>query len=181
MSTLKTIFYGENLTPEQERIRSIIVYIFFGGVTTLVNMIVYIICDKLITLDLKLFNIDVIDFLNIFIAWVVAVTVAFLTNRAYVFKSKGPFFKELVSFFAARVVTLVVLEEGLQFLLTLILEKGFQIPKDNTMFAIFGFTFTYLYLVKVTVMVIEIFANYILSKLFVFRNKKKEVIADGKK
>ncbi len=180
MGTLKTIFYGENLTPEQEKIRSIIVYIFFGGVTTLVNMIVFVICDKLITFDFKLFSIDIIDLLNVFIAWVVAVTVAFLTNRAYVFKSKGPFFKELVSFFAARVVTLVVLEEGLQFILTLILEKGFQTSKDSTMFVIIGFAFTYLYLVKAIVMVIEIFANYVLSKLFVFKNKKKEVIENGK-
>ena len=110
------MFTGKNIKPEWEKYRKIFMYLVFGVLTTLVNIVVYIVCDKLITgeiiLNLFSLKLDLIDIINTFIAWVLAVLFAFFTNRAFVFLSKGSIIKELISFFAARLATLIVFEEG---------------------------------------------------------------------
>ncbi|MCQ2534521.1 MAG: GtrA family protein [Clostridia bacterium] len=180
------MFTGKNIKPEWEKYRKVFMYLVFGVLTTAVNFISYIVCDKLITGEIILsifgFKLDVIDIINTFISWVLAVLFAFFTNRAFVFLSKGSIIKELISFFAARLATLIVFEEGTFLLFILILENAFKIPKDTILFAIpllsfSTFNFTYLYLLKLINCVFVMIANYFLSKLFVFRNKeaKKEV------
>ena len=53
-------------------------YLFFGGLTTAVNYVVYLPCYNLLGLSASVSNV---------IAWVAAVLFAFLTNKPFVFKS----------------------------------------------------------------------------------------------
>ena len=57
---------------------SIISYLFFGVVTTVVNMVVYYLCYHLWGISSDLSTV---------IAWVIAVLTAFLTNKPFVFGS----------------------------------------------------------------------------------------------
>ena len=56
----------------------ILAYLFFGGLTTVVNYLVYLPCFNLLHLSGAVSNA---------IAWVAAVAFAFLTNKPFVFKS----------------------------------------------------------------------------------------------
>lgn len=93
-------------------------------------------------------------------SWVCAVTFAFFTNKKYVFKnetqSKNEFWKVFVSFYGARGITFFAEE------------------------AIFLVFYDWLGFSKVIVtfasQVIIFIANYILSKLFVFKKERKETI-----
>lgn len=53
-------------------------YLFFGGLTTAVNYVVYLPCYNLLGLSASVSNV---------IAWIAAVLFAFLTNKPFVFKS----------------------------------------------------------------------------------------------
>ena len=56
----------------------IVSYLFFGVCTTVVNYIIYLPCYNLLGMSATVSNM---------IAWVVAVTFAYLTNKPFVFKS----------------------------------------------------------------------------------------------
>ena len=56
----------------------ILSYLFFGGLTTLVNFLVYFPCYNYLGLSATASNV---------IAWAVAVAFAYLTNKPFVFKS----------------------------------------------------------------------------------------------
>lgn len=53
-------------------------YLFFGGLTTVINYLVYLPCYNLLGISAAISNV---------IAWVAAVAFAFLTNKPFVFKS----------------------------------------------------------------------------------------------
>lgn len=76
----------------------IVSYLFFGGLTTLVNFLVYVPCYNWLSLSATLSNV---------IAWVVAVAFAYLTNKPFVFHSHDWSFKtvgpELAKFVGCRV------------------------------------------------------------------------------
>lgn len=123
--------------------KEILWYLFFGGLTTLIN----ILCFYL----LRVFKIEM--YVSNVIAWVVAVLFAFITNKLFVFnskgKSKGENVRELVSFFGFRVLSLGI-DMGAMYLLIDILSSG-------ELFA------------KVISNVIVIVVNYIFSKVFIFK------------
>ena len=79
-----------------------LLYLFFGGCSTLINILTFFICRQ--------FKIN-IDISNI-IAWTVAVIFAFITNKLIVFDSKDTdkktVMRETISFFIARVFSLGV-------------------------------------------------------------------------
>lgn len=56
----------------------ILSYLFFGGLTTVVNYVVYLPCYNFLSLSATFSNV---------IAWAAAVLFAFLTNKPFVFKS----------------------------------------------------------------------------------------------
>ena len=56
----------------------IISYLFFGGLTTLVNFVIYYPCYNWLNISATLSNV---------IAWAVAVAFAYLTNKPFVFHS----------------------------------------------------------------------------------------------
>ncbi|MEY4665944.1 GtrA family protein [Weissella cibaria] len=81
--------------------RSIISYIFWGGITTLISLGSYALFISLFHVDYQISNI---------LSWILSVTFAFFTNKYFVFKSKSKenFFKELINFYLARLSTLIL-------------------------------------------------------------------------
>lgn len=122
----------------------ILSYLFFGGLTTLVNYIIYLPCYNWLQLSAAVSNL---------IAWVVAVAFAYLTNKPFVFKSHDWSAKtvipELAKFIGCRVGS-GLLETGILFVAVDLLLRNGNIWKLVTS-------------------VLVVILNYIASKLLVFK------------
>ena len=121
-------------------------YLFFGVLTTIVNFVVFGITNGLLNIDYRPATV---------MAWVVAVTFAFITNKLFVFESKSfeahILRREMTTFLAARV-------------LSLLFDIGWMI------FAVEMLNMNE-YIAKILSNVVVIVINYFLSKLFVFKKK----------
>lgn len=126
--------------------KKIILYLFFGVLTTLVNFIVYFIFQKILPISYQL---------NIFLAWVISVLFAFYTNKYFVFQNNTGQNKwlEMLRFYSSRILSLIV---ELVFMIILI-----EYLRQSEFFS------------KIFVQIIVIILNYILSTLFVFSSKMK--------
>ncbi|NFA03068.1 GtrA family protein [Weissella cibaria] len=82
---------------------SIISYIFFGGLTTLVSLGSYSLFIVLFHMNYQISNI---------LSWILSVTFAYFTNKHFVFKSQPTSsresLKQILSFFSARISTLIL-------------------------------------------------------------------------
>lgn len=182
---LKTVLLGgEKLTPNQEKTRKIFMYLVSGAITTVVNWASYILFDKLVTnpLDLTLFghSLSLKIVINQIICWLLAVLTAYFINRIFVFRSKGSAWRELITFMGARVLSFLVLELGLYLLMI----KGCELisgqDKSSVICFIAGFGLTFEYMMKAFNSIFVVIANYILSKLMVFRKEDMVDYSEGK-
>ena len=127
----------------------IINYLIVGVLTTVVSLATYFICTETFLdpnkkLELQIANI---------ISWVFAVAFAYFTNRKYVFKSKNKnMLKEASSFVGSRILSLLM-DMFTMFIIVSVLHLNDKIG-------------------KLVSQVIVTIANYILSKLFVFKKKE---------
>lgn len=120
-----------------------ILYIFFGGLTTLINIAVY----SLFYYFVKIGNIP-----SNIVAWILAVFFAFVTNKLYVFESKsGSVWYELATFLVCRAGT-GLLDLGIMYL-------SVDVLKLNEL------------IMKILSNVIVIVLNYVFSKLIIFKKK----------
>lgn len=132
-----------------KKYKEIINYLIVGVLTTVVSLAVYYICvitflDPKNAIELQIANV---------ISWIAAVTFAYITNRKFVFESKNPdMLKEASAFVGARVVTLLM-DMFCMFIMVTCMGLSDKIA-------------------KLMVQVIVIVANYVFSKIFVFRKKK---------
>ncbi len=130
--------------PFYQRYKEQLLYLFFGALTTLVNIVVYWSLTTPLGMAPLLANV---------IAWVVAVAFAYVTNRTWVFDQKAGepkgILREAASFAAGRLATL-----GLE---ELILWLGIDVLGVHDL------------LVKIVAQVLVIVGNYVISKWFVFR------------
>ena len=117
-------------------------YLFFGGCTTLINILTFYI--------LRVLNVEL--FLSNAIAWLVGVVFAFVTNKLFVFESKGNFVKESISFVIVRLVSL-----------------GFDMLSMYLLISVLNANEL---LSKIIANVIVIILNYVFSKLFVFKKQR---------
>ena len=121
-------------------------FVFFGGLTTVVNFLVYYPCYNLLHLSATVSNV---------IAWAVAVAFAFVTNKPFVYRSHDWSAKvmlpELGKFVSCRLAS-GALETGIIALTVDILHM------DGN-------------LMKVLVAVLVVIMNYFGGKLLVFRKK----------
>lgn len=125
--------------------RDIIMYLIFGVLTTIISLIVFYVLTKTILnandkIELQIANI---------ISWIAGVTFAYITNSKYVFNGKRTF-NEVIKFVSSRLSTL--------FLDMFIMYLFVTVLKYNPDF------------MKLISQVLVIVSNYILSKLFVFKN-----------
>ena len=126
--------------------KSIILYLFFGACTVLVNIVSYYV-------SAHIFKIDVMP--STFIAWFVAVVFAYITNRKFVFESKKnkktEILKEMLSFFYCRIATGLIDFLGMYILVE-------RLHFDDV-------------IIKILINILVIILNYVFSKLIVFSNK----------
>ena len=176
MGIVKKIVFGDpSFTESQEKKRKLFMYLVSGGLTTAANWIVYILFDLLVQSDMMVtlfgneFSLKIAA--KQIVGWIVAVTVAYILNRITVFRSKGNVIRELLSFAGARVLSFLVLELGVMYLMVWACEAITGLPASTPMFMIASFAFTYDYLVKLINCVFVVIANYVLSKIMVFRKK----------
>lgn len=118
-------------------------YLIVGALTTFVSIGAYAIFSKVFGINYVISNI---------LSWIVAVIFAYYTNRWFVFHSKNEnVLKEFIAFISSRFLTLLI-DTGLMILFVEIMNLDDLIA-------------------KIIVQVVVIVSNYVLSKLFVFKNK----------
>ena len=133
-----------------KKYREVISYLIVGGLTTVVSLGVYY---GLVFTILNPDNPVQLQIANV-CSWIAAVTFAYFANRKFVFESKNSnILKEMVTFFAARVGTLLM-DMGIMFVFVTLL--GFN---DK--------------IIKLFVQVVVTVANYIFSKFIVFKKEKR--------
>ncbi|HEX3039072.1 MAG TPA: GtrA family protein [Caproiciproducens sp.] len=121
-------------------------YIVFGVLTTAVNIVSFGLFRTVLRWELLMANT---------LAWILSVAFAFITNKLIVFKSKsfeaGLFFRELITFVGARLLSLGVDTLGMLLLVNVLLWND--------------------WIAKIIMNVIVIIINYVLSKRIIFKNK----------
>lgn len=125
-----------------------ILYVFFGGLTTLINWGAYALCYNVLGVS----NVP-----SVIIAWILGVAFAFVTNKIWVFESRSfdtkTVLRELWTFVAARLVT-GLLDLGIMYLAVDVLGGNGNVW-------------------KLISNVIVIILNYVFSKLIVFKKQEK--------
>ena len=135
--------------------KEIINYLFFGVLATVVSLgvkylLLFTILDAANAIELQA---------AVIISWVAACLFAYITNRIWVFESKEKqILKEIVKFFTSRLATL-----GLEMLIMFIFVTALKLNSN-----IWVIVWTWVS------QIVVIIGNYILSKLIVFKDKKKE-------
>lgn len=128
--------------------KEVILYLLFGGLTTLVNIAGYLLLTRMFNLNTMYANGT---------ALAVSILFAYVTNKIFVFESRtesaAAAIREFFSFIACRIGT-AVLDMLIMYITVDIMEW-------------------YDMLMKVLANVIVIVLNYIFSKLVIFTSKKK--------
>ena len=131
---------------EHAKLTELILYVFIGGCTTVVNWVIYFPLVNLLDVNYQVANV---------IAWIGAVIFAYITNKTIVFRSKTTkaqtITKELTSFVGARIMSLL-LEMGIMWLTVSVMSMNSN-------------------LMKIVTAVVTVLFNYIASKLIIFRKK----------
>ncbi len=129
------------------RWKQIFLYLFFGGVTTVVNIVAFFISYEILEIN---------SIVSTVLAWVAAVAVAYITNKIYVFESVTTTFMELI-----REIT--------AFLSCRVLSLGADVFIMWLFKEVLGYNAV---LVKIMANFIVVVMNYIFSKLFIFKGEK---------
>lgn len=129
-------------------------YLFIGGCTTLVNLVVF----SVLTYGTSLGNSDLGITISNVISIVLSILFAYVTNKLFVFHSKTNSFKELLyemgKFIGARIATLVI-EVGGVWLAVSVIGQDKMIGKLETQ-------------------VLVVIGNYFISKFLVFTGNKED-------
>lgn len=119
-------------------------YLFFGVLTTLVNLAVYSLGD-FSGLDYRVSNVA---------AWIISVIFAYVTNKLFVFESTSwrlpVLTREFISFVSCRLLSGIFEMAALIALVELLMINKF--------------------IAKVIISIIVVLMNYVFSKLFIFKN-----------
>jgi len=133
--------------------KEVLLYLVFGVLTTLVNIIVFTLLYRTLGVGTVASNVA---------AWVLSVLFAYVTNRTFVFESKAAGAKaviiEAIGFFSGRIMT------GL--LDTVIMYVSVDILAMDDL------------VMKILSNVLVVILNYVISKFIVFRRKQNAQEAD---
>lgn len=126
-----------------KKYHQLILYVFFGGLTTLVSWGSYFLLTKLIGVNYKTAQ---------WVSWIAAVAFAFIVNKFYVFAdremTKSGLFRQIWQFVSIRLASGV-----LEFLLMVLMVEIILIGDSIS---------------KIIVSVITVIVNFVASKLLVF-------------
>lgn len=128
-------------------------YLIFGGLSTIVNILVYIVFAKLVLKELP--NDELIINISEIIAFIASVIFAYVTNKIYVFNSKTnnakELIREIISFTGCRIFTEIIS------ILMMNMAIWFSI-NDVIM--------------KIVSNIVVIILNFVFSKLLIFKKHK---------
>ncbi|MDE5758729.1 MAG: GtrA family protein [Allobaculum sp.] len=145
MDTLKQLFY---------QYKEPITYLFWGVMSTIANVVTYWICYDMCHLS---------NMTSTLVAWIVAVVMAFVTNKLWVFESRNTSWKEdlkeFFSFIGFRIVS-EIFDLGIMY-------WAVDLMGMNGLFW------------KIVANVIVVILNYIFSKFIIF--KKPSASSNPKK
>lgn len=130
--------------------KEIINYLIVGALTTLVSLIVYYISVYTFLNPEKAIELQIANILS----WVAGVTFAYFTNRKYVFESKNKNKLQEASKFVSSRITTLLLDMFIMWLGVTVLAFNDKI-------------------IKIISQIFVVVGNYVLSKLFVFKEKNK--------
>jgi putative flippase GtrA len=136
MANLKKLFYNH---------REILLYIFFGGFTTVVSVGSFILFVEFFGIYPLIANV---------LSWILAVGFAYITNRKWVFCSQAQgnaIWAEVFGFYGGRLFTLGIEEGALLVFVT-------WLGMNSTV-------------IKLAIQFVVLTGNYILSKFLIFRKK----------
>ena len=138
-----------------KKYEEVINYLIIGGLTTLVNLIVKY---ALLFTVLKAENPVQLQ-TAVIVSWIIACLFAYITNRKIVFKSKSEkIIKEFVSFVTARLITL-----GMEMLIMYIFVTVLRLNSN-----------LWVVVWSIVAQVVVVVANYVFSKLFIFKKENNE-------
>ena len=135
--------------------REVITYVIVGGLTTLVNLVVFTLLSGIFGSDRW--------WISKLPAIILAILFAFFANRVVVFRSNGPIFAEMYRFFISRIFISLVFEYGGMFLLYNLI--GFV--------AEWHLLIWNLSVANLLSQILVIVGNYVLGKWFVFNRDKR--------
>ena len=134
----------KSLRPLALRYQELISYVVVGGLTTLVNFVIYFPLSRLIHY-----------LIATSVAWVGAVVFAFFANKVFVFED-GRWDRAYLLRQAASFTTMRLLSWGLEVLIMWIFVERLGVNSDVT---------------KIAAQILVMLLNYIFSKLLIFRKK----------
>lgn len=127
--------------------KEVILYLVFGGLTTLVNIVTYAVFAYVFCTGTVISTAG---------AWLISVIFAYITNKIFVFESRTDtfalLFKECVSFFGCRLAT------GIMDVVVMYVSVDLLHFNDIIM--------------KIVSNVLVVVLNYIFSKLFIFKKEE---------
>ena len=127
--------------------KEVINYLVFGGLSTVVNFVSYFIFARIVSIE---------EVTSSGLSWFCAVLFAYITNKLFVFESKTnnkkDFFKEIVYFFACRILSGILCDVGTFAL----------------MINVFGINDI---IAKIVTQIMVIILNYVFSKVIIFKKK----------
>ena len=132
----------------KEKYGEIVRYLIVGILTTVVSLVTYYGCvftflNPENALQLQLANV---------LSWIIAVTFAYATSRIYVFQSKQEnILREMAAFYSSRLLTLFM-DMAIMFIMVTLCRVNDKLS-------------------KLVVQVVVTVANYVFSKIFVFRRE----------
>ncbi len=136
------------LLPFWKRHREMLLYLLFGGLTTVISIGSFELCHGACRLNEHVANT---------ISWILAVLFAFVTNRLWVFQAPArgvAFWRQLLRFYGGRAFTFVVEEILIFVFITRLAFPGLA--------------------VKTAAQIVIVILNYVISKLFVFHKKNAD-------
>lgn len=137
-----------------KKYEEVINYLIMGVLATVVNLgvkyaLLFTVLDASNPTQLQI---------AVVVSWIVACLFAYITNRIIVFKSKSKeILKEFISFISARILTL-----GMEMLIMFIFVTALGLNSD-----------LWVVIWSIVAQVVVIVANYIFSKLFIFKKGVK--------
>ena len=130
----------------KEEFKELVLYAVFGNMTFVISIGAYAIFNVLFGINELIANA---------LAWVFAVLFSYVTNKKWEFKvatpTKTAFLVRMFAFFSGRFITLVI-EEAIIFIFITLLDYPSM-------------------WVKLAAQVVVVVLNYVISKLFVFKNR----------
>ncbi|WP_390409640.1 GtrA family protein [Lacticaseibacillus jixiensis] len=149
---MSKLFFKFKDLLERHKLWDLFTYCFFGGLTTVVNIVVFAGATH-VGISWPVAN---------FLAWLLSVLFAFVTNKLWVFNSHtesfGALIWEFTKFVLARVLSLGI-DYGFMFLFI----------------SVFGLSNM---IAKLLTQVVIVIANYALSKFVIFKHKPSDVSED---